>query len=164
MEHLLEPQPGYPFSLALTIEYALGGCRPHGDDDGPEHRPGPCPYGSGQHPYLTLGTPTVDPLRLQAPGRAVVFSDERGLPERSEPVDGTEYDFRAGRTIGGTVLDNAYTDLERGDDGRARVVLDDPDGDAGLTLWVDESYAVRSSSSPGTRSPTWRGGASPSSR
>jgi aldose 1-epimerase len=38
------------------------------------------------------------------------------------------------------VLDNAYTELERGADGHARVLLDDPDGEAGLTLWVDESY------------------------
>jgi len=38
------------------------------------------------------------------------------------------------------VLDNAYTDLERDGDGRGRVVLDDPDGEAGITLWVDESY------------------------
>jgi aldose 1-epimerase len=74
------------------------------------------------------------------PGRVVGFSDERGLPVRSAAVDGTEYDFRAGRSIGGTVLDNAYTDLERGADGRARVLLDDVDSDSGLTLWVDGSY------------------------
>ena len=140
MEYLLEPQPGYPFTLALTIEYALA-------DDGltvttTARNIGrePCPFGSGQHPYLTLGTETVDRLRLQVPGRVVVTSDERGLPARSEAVEGTEYDFRSGRAIGRTVLDNAYTELERGADGHARVLLDDPDGEAGLTLWVDESY------------------------
>ena len=74
------------------------------------------------------------------PGQVVVFSDERGLPVRSESVDGTDYDFRTGRTIGRTVLDHAYTDLQRDPDGRARVLLDDPDGDSGITLWVDESY------------------------
>jgi aldose 1-epimerase len=99
-----------------------------------------CPYGAGQHPYLTLGTPTIDRLRLQIPGRVVEFSDERGLPVRSAPVEGTEYDFRAGREIGETVLDNAFTELDRDDDGRARVLLDDPASGAGLTLWVDENY------------------------
>ena len=35
---------------------------------------------------------------------------------------------------------DAFTDLARDDDGRARVRLRDPDGDAAVTLWVDESY------------------------
>jgi aldose 1-epimerase len=39
------------------------------------------------------------------------------------------------------VLDNALADLERGADGRARVLLDDPDSGSGVTLWVDESYS-----------------------
>ena len=38
------------------------------------------------------------------------------------------------------MLDNAYTDLERDADGRARVLLDDPNDDSGLTLWVDAGY------------------------
>jgi aldose 1-epimerase len=140
LDYLLEPQPGYPFALALSIEYALS-------DDGLRVTttvrnvgPAPCPYGCGQHPYLTLGTATVDPLRLEVPADTVLFSDERGLPDGSAPVEGTEYDFRAGRTIGATVLDNAFTGLERDAAGRANVLLDEPDGGSGLTLWVDESY------------------------
>jgi aldose 1-epimerase len=140
LAYVLEPQPGYPFTLALGIDYSLSDAgltvTTTARNIGRER----CPFGCGQHPYLTLGTPTVDTLQLQVPGRVVGFSDERGLPVRSSPVDGTEYDFRAGRAIGGTVLDNAYSDLERGVDGRARVLLDDPDSDAGVTLWVDESY------------------------
>ena len=38
------------------------------------------------------------------------------------------------------MLDHAFTDLERGEDGLARVELSDPDGGATLTLWVDEAY------------------------
>jgi aldose 1-epimerase len=138
--YVLEPQPGYPFALVLNIEYALTDAGLAVTTTARNVGPEPCPYGSGQHPYLSLGTPTVDTLRLRVPGRAVLFSDERGLPVRSQGVDGTEYDFRAGRRIDGRVLDNAYTELERGADGRARVLLDDPDADAGITLWVDESY------------------------
>jgi aldose 1-epimerase len=74
------------------------------------------------------------------PGQIVISSDERGVPVRTESVDGTEYDFRTSRAIGGTVLDNAYTELQRGADGRASVLLDDPDGNSGITLWVDESF------------------------
>jgi aldose 1-epimerase len=140
MQYVLEPEPGYPFLLALSIEYALSDAGLAVTTTARNIGAETCPYGCGQHPYLTLGTPTVDRLRLQVPAQEVVFSDERGLPERSVSVDGTGYDFRAGRTIGATVLDNAYTELERRVDGRARVLLDDPDSGAGLTLWVDESY------------------------
>ena len=138
--HVLEPQPGYPFALALGIEYALSDAGLTVTTTARNLGRERCPFGCGQHPYLTLGTPTVDTLQLRVPGRVVGFTDERGIPVRSAQVDGTKYDFRAGRTIGGMVLDNAYTDLERGVDGRARLLLDDPHEDAGITLWVDESY------------------------
>ena len=82
----------------------------------------------------------MDSLILRAPGRTVLRSDERGIPVGSESVEGTDYDFRRPRTIGATKLDNAFTDLERDDDGLARVQLRDPRGGSELTLWVDESY------------------------
>ena len=136
----LEPQPGYPFSLSLSIEYGLseGGLavRTTATNAGDEA----CPFGSGQHPYLTLGTATVDSLILCAPGRTVLRVDERGLPVGRDPVEGTEYDFRRPREIGATILDHAFTDLGRGEYGRARVELRDPKSRAGLTFWVDEGY------------------------
>jgi len=140
LDYTLEPQPGYPFSLALSIEYVLSDAGLTVTTTARNIGAGPCPFGSGQHPYLTLGTPTIDTLSLRMPARVVVVSDERGLPVRSESVDGTEHDFRGGRTIGGTVLDNAYTELERDGDGRACVLLDDANGGSGVTLWVDETY------------------------
>ncbi|MFZ0340797.1 MAG: aldose 1-epimerase family protein [Gaiellaceae bacterium] len=140
LDYLLEPQPGYPFTLALEIEYVLSetglAVKTTARNVGTEA----CPYGSGQHPYLTLGTPTIDRLRLQVPAREVLLTDERGLPVRSESVDGTDYDFRAGRAIGGTVLDNSFTKLEPDADGRVRIRLDDPAAGIGVTVWLDEAY------------------------
>ena len=99
MEHVLHPQPGYPFALALSIDYQLS-------DEGLAVRTtatnvgsSPCPYGSGAHPYLTVGTPTVDSAILRAPGRTVLQSDERGIPTGATSVDGTNYDFRRPRPI-----------------------------------------------------------------
>jgi aldose 1-epimerase len=137
---MLHPQPGYPFTLELAVEYALS-------DDGlsvtitaRNAGDAACPYGCGQHPYLTLGTSTVDGLELQAPGRHVLLADARGLPTGSEPVAGGEVDFRSGRRIGAAKLDNAFGELERGRDGRAVVRLRDPESGAGVVLWVDETF------------------------
>jgi aldose 1-epimerase len=136
---VLHPQPGYPFSLALEVEYALA-------EDGLSVRTtatnvgvDACPYGAGVHPYLTVGTPSVDAAILTSPGSTVVRSDDRGLPVGTDPVDGTPFDFRRPRPIGATTLDHAFTDLERGEDGLARVELRHPDG-SGVALWVDEGY------------------------
>ena len=140
MAHVVHPQPGYPFSLSLRIEYSLSdaGLTVHttatnvGDRD--------CPYGCGAHPYLTAGTEAVDTLELRVPAGTMLRSDERSLPTGSAPVAGTDYDFRTRRAIGGLVLDNAFTDLERDADGIARVELSDPESGAGRTLWMDEAY------------------------
>jgi aldose 1-epimerase len=140
MEHTLHPQPGYPFALAVSIEYALSeaglGVRTTATNVGRDA----CPYGSGAHPYLTVGTEIVDPVVLRAPGATALTADERGLPDGAMSVEGTEYDFRQPRRIGSTKLDNAFTDLERDEEGIARVDLRDPEGGRGITLWLDESY------------------------
>jgi aldose 1-epimerase len=140
MEHILHPQPGYPFLLKLRIEYSLSDSglrvRTTATNIGTDR----CPYGCGAHPYLTLGTPTVDHLILRVPARTVLRSDERGLPTGTEAVGNTTYDFRKPRRIGSTTLDHAFTDLERDEDGVARVELRDPDRGTQVWLWVDASY------------------------
>jgi aldose 1-epimerase len=140
MEHVVHPQPGYPFALALSVEYTLSESGLSVRTTATNLGAGACPYGSGAHPYLALGTSRVDPLVLRAPGGRVLVHDERDLPVGSKPVEGTEYDFRQPRPIGDARLDNAFTDLERDADGLARVVLRDPGTGRAVTLWVDEHY------------------------
>jgi len=141
MEHVLYPQPGYPFSLRIRIEYGLshGGLKVRTTATNLGSHA--CPYGSGAHPYLTLGTATINRLELRAPARTVLQSDERGLPIDAQTVEGTEYDFRKFRRIDSTVLDHAFTDLERDHDGLARVELRDPESKTQVSLWVDQSYS-----------------------
>jgi len=140
LKHVVHPQPGYPFTLAICVEYSLS-------DNGLTVRSKAtnvgsttCPFGMGAHPYVTLGSPAVDGLELKVPARRVLVHDERDLPTGSEPVDGTDYDFRVARPIGSTKLDNAFTDLVRDPDGRARVAVRDPETARTVTLWVDEHY------------------------
>lgn len=134
MRQALHPRPGYPFALELALEYALS---PEGlrvattaTNVGVE----PCPFGAGFHPYLLPGEASVDTAVLRLPARRVVEVDERGVPVGSSAVDGSAYDFRAGRAVGSTELDHCFTDLERDGDGRARVVLGE------TALWVDQAY------------------------
>jgi aldose 1-epimerase len=139
-EHVLHAQDGYPFTLTLAVEYTLdeGGLRVRqtAENVGAE----PAPFGAGAHPYITAGTPTIDDCTLRAPGRSWLRTDNRAIPVDSEPVDGTEYDFRKARPIGATVLDTAFGELERDENGIARVELTAADGDGDVAVWLDASY------------------------
>jgi len=139
-EHTLHPQPGYPFSLALGIEYSLSQDGLRVTSTATNIGPEACPYGFGMHPYLTMGTEKVDELILRAPGRTVLKTNDRGIPVGSEPVEGTEYDFRRPRPIGPATLDHAFTDLERADDGLASVELLNPEEERSLLVWLDDGY------------------------
>ena len=164
LEHLLHPQPGYPFLLALRLDYAL-------DADGltvsltaTNEGTTACPFGAGAHPYLTLADGLVDDLVLRSPARVVLTANERAIPVARQDVDGTAYDFREGRLVGDLVLDHAFTDLGHGPDGRAVVELSHPDSgrrvEPGWTAPTTTSW-----SSPATRSPRATADAgSPSSR
>jgi len=140
MTYVLHPQPGWPFTLGLSIAYRL-------DSDGlsvtttaTNLGSEPCPYGTGAHPYLRLRAPSIDQLQLQAPGSAWMPSDEHGIPTGLEPVDSTAYDFRRPRTIGSATLDTAYGSLQRDHDGLAWVTLVDPATGDGVKLWMDDAY------------------------
>ena len=141
MEHVLHPRPGYPFSLALSVEYALS-------DDGLRTRTTAtnvgtraCPYGSGNHPYLASRRAQRGFADAARAGQDDPAIGRARHPDRAAlPVKDTAYDFRRPRRIGATVLDHAFTDLERDQDGRARIELHDPDGGGDLTLWVDETH------------------------
>jgi aldose 1-epimerase len=140
VQHLIRPQPGYPFEVDVRVQYVL---LPTGltvtttaTNVGEEA----CPYGNGAHPYLTLGTPTVDSIMLRAPGRSVLLSDDDGIPTGTVAVAGTEYDFGEPRLIGSAKLDNAYTELERNADGVASVDLCHEASGAGVTVWMDQTY------------------------
>jgi len=138
----LHPMTGWPFPLEVSISYSLA-------DDGltVETRvrnagPTPCPFGSGQHPYLSPGAGPLDGCTLEATASTRILVDEqRALPVGREPVDGTEFDFRSPRKIGGLQLDHGFCDLEPDPDGLAWARLSGVDG-ATVGLWCDRSYSI----------------------
>jgi aldose 1-epimerase len=140
MRHILYPHPGYPFTLGLAVEYALSASGLSVRMTATNLGTAPCPYGAGAHPYLTASSGTIDSYVLQVPAGVVLESDGRGIPSNSRCVDGTEYDFRRPRPIGGTRLDHCFTNLEREPDGVARAYIGDPSSDIGTIIWMDEAY------------------------
>ena len=134
MELDLHPQPGYPFTLALSVEYRLGPGGLSVATTAANRGDRPCPYGAGAHPYLTVGTDLVDAALLQVAADTRLESDDRGIPTGSTAVEGTPYDFRVARPIDDLVLDTAFTDLT----GNEAVLLA-ADGRR-ATVWWDSAY------------------------
>jgi aldose 1-epimerase len=126
MQHALRPQPGYPFSLDLRVEYSVSRrgltVRTTAVNVGDEA----CPFGAGHHPYFVVGTPTVNSIVLQVPARTVLHSSD------------TTLDFRNPTPIGSVVLDHTFTDLDREGSGTAIVNL--RGRDHGVEIWLDEAY------------------------
>src|SRR5579872_7435032 len=130
MRTRLHPMPGYPFALEVEISYAL-------EEDGLTVRTSArnvgergCPYGAGQHPYLSPGPGAlIDECELQlAAATRLLLESRHQVPVGREPVAAGAFDFRSPRAVGAVQLDDAFTDLERGADGRARAALHCPDG------------------------------------
>lgn len=141
MEHVLHPQPGWPGTLRLRIDYELADSGLTVTATAVNLGTGACPFGMGFHPYLTLGTASVDSLILQSPGAHYLEADERGTPTASLPVDGTPFDFRSPRVIGPMRLDHCFSALERDSDGVAWVRIATADGGRRAALWVDRAYS-----------------------
>lgn len=139
--HLLHPQPGYPFTLELMIEYVLSAAGLAVRTTATNVGTAALPFGAGFHPYFSVGTDEVDDAVLQAPAAAWRETDHRGIPTGAvRSVEGTDLDFRSPRPVGPAVIDTCLTDLQPDGDGLTRVSLSDPDGDATVTVWADRAY------------------------
>lgn len=139
--HVLWPQAGYPFTVALELEYEL-------TDDGlrvtivaenlGRHR---APYGAGQHPYLRVEHGMVNESALLLPAETWFETDERQIPTgRLQSVEGTDLDFRKPRQIGALRIDTAFNGLLRDSDGLARIELSQRSGGRRVTMWLDQGF------------------------
>ncbi len=152
----LHPLMGYPFTVDVEVSYELedGGllvattATNVGDTA--------CPYGAGQHPYLSPGQGRIDDctLELDASSR-VLTENERQLPTGTAPVEGTDFDFRTATRLGDQKLDAPFTDLARDEHGRAWARLTAPD-DSRVELWVDGHHPIIEIYTGDTLSPSRR--------
>lgn len=133
----LMAQTGYPWTVDLHVLYDLTAAGLTVTQTATNMSGSPAPYAQGAHPYLVAGAGPVDGWELTLPAATRLLVDDRLLPSGRADVAGTAYDFRAPRLVGGTVLNDAFTDLDRDADGIATVTVRDPAGGRGVELWVD---------------------------
>lgn len=134
------PQDGYPWPLDVSVRYAL-------DEDGlvveqciRNRGTSPAPVAAGAHPYITVGTSTIDDAVLSLPADSWIPTDDRQIPTGTASVEGTPYDFRDARPIGDLSIDYAFTDLHRESDRRCYVELRHPNHNQQVALWFDDHY------------------------
>jgi aldose 1-epimerase len=140
MHNVLYPQPGYPFLLSLTVQYALSETGLTVSTSAINVGHDACPFGAGAHPYITVGTDFVDTATLRLPARTRLESDDRAIPTGRVDVAGTDYDFAEPRPIGALQLDSAFTDVVPDEDGRIRAILAAPDGFS-AAVWMDAAFS-----------------------
>jgi aldose 1-epimerase len=136
----LMAQSGYPWTLDLHVLYDLSADGLTVTQTATNLGDRPAPYASGAHPYLTAGSGPVDGWELTLPASLRLLADDRKLPVDEEPVEGTPYDFRMPRPLRDIVLDDAFGDLARGEDGAATTQVRDPATGRGVALWVDRHH------------------------
>jgi aldose 1-epimerase len=152
----LHPTPGYPFALDVRVAYELDDAGLTVCTEATNIGRHACPFGAGQHPYLSPGDGSIDDCTLLVPAATRVVTDaQRQLPSGTEPVADTPFDFRAGKLVGDLQVDSPFTDLARDERGRATARLSAPDGSA-VELWVDQAYSVLEVYTGDTLSPARR--------
>lgn len=129
-------QSGYPWPLELTAAYRVSAAGLTVTLSAVNLGASPAPFAAGMHPYLDVGVP-LDEAVLTLPAGTHQLVDDRLLPRGTEPVSGP-LDLRAGRPLAGQALDDAFTDLDRGSDGRAVVRL--AGAERAVELWLDGSW------------------------
>jgi len=135
-------QPGYPFAIDLAVTFTLDAAglvlearmRNSGD------RPAPCFF--GWHAYFRASDGSADEWLLEVPARTLIRTgtDLIALAGNAAYVTlGAEpaLDFRRPRLIGGSILDQEYTDLIAQADGRICTRLTDPKTRFGITVWQE---------------------------
>lgn len=142
MQTTLYPLMGYPFTVEVSVAYELGDGGLEVTSSATNVGQQACPFACGQHPYLSPGSGLIDDCTLElGAATRILTDDERQLPTGEEAVEGTDFDFRKARPVGGQNIDYAFTDLSRDGDGRAWVRLTGADSRR-AELWVDEGYPI----------------------
>lgn len=132
----IAPQVGYPFRVAVDVEYTLTENGLVQSVTGRNLGEDAAPWGVSAHPYLLGGVGKLDEWRLSLPASRVLrVTEDRLLPVAVEELDQhSELDFRAPRPIESTFIDHAFTGL-RAEEGVTTVTVTGRDGHGAGMSW-----------------------------
>src|SRR5215469_2599026 len=92
---VLHAQPWYPFVLALEVRYALMQTGLQVQTSAQNVGSSAVPFGTGNHPYFTVGSSTINQDYLRVPAQSYLSTDDQLIPVLPPVrVGGTPYDFR----------------------------------------------------------------------
>ncbi len=133
---ILAKSEGYPFELRLDVAYSTDAAGFHTEITATNTGENPAPYGTCPHPYLVAGPSPLDAWHLELPAATfLAVSPDRLIPLQRKSVEGTAFDFRQPRQLGGTAIDHAFTDLSATAEGGRRIRLWDPEGTGVAMTW-----------------------------
>lgn len=127
--------PGYPFQVQVQARYSLSEAGLTAQIHAVNNGSAMAPYGSCPHPYLVAGQGTVDDWTLHLDAEQYMkVSHKRQLPIGLADVHGSLFDFRAGRKVGTTEIDHAFTRVAA-TDGRCEARITAPNGEGIVMSW-----------------------------
>lgn len=138
----IRPRPGYPFAIDLEVRFTLaaGGLALTATMHNVGEHPAPCFF--GWHPYFRVGDGKVDEWSLEIPADTLLHTDARLIPLAGTAAfvplaKAPAFDFRRGRLIADSVLDNGYVDLEPDPDDRIRSRIANPADGFSVAMWQE---------------------------
>lgn len=134
---------GYPYRLAIEVEYRFAGHEVTIDIRGINRDDRPLPFAAGWHPYFCLpGTTSIDDLLLTLPSRTAIETDNDLIPLRDAQGrivkrDDTRFLYAP---LAGHVLDVCFTDLVASENGLYETRLENPHDGSSLTVWQERGH------------------------
>jgi aldose 1-epimerase len=141
---------GYPFALRAEVTYRVLDKGMRCEFRIRNVGAGAAPVAAGNHPYFAVGSDRIDADTLHVPFRSTLQYKDLVPTGKVLPVEGTPYDFRRPRPIGGTVFNTCYLHPERDPDGLLRIRLSSSKTGRAVTVALDKTcdYVVLYSGDP----------------
>ncbi|WP_174776502.1 aldose 1-epimerase family protein [Cryobacterium mannosilyticum] len=138
----IEAQPGYPHKVTVEIEFALDVTGLQTTVTALNVGPNAAPFGAAPHPYLVAGEGRVNDWMLELPAhRILTVTPGRLIPLRLRDINSGDLaalDFRRPRAIDDTLIDQAFTGIDRDKEGTATVRVTTNAGSGVALSWGSE--------------------------
>jgi aldose 1-epimerase len=134
---------GYPFSLIVRVSYSLD---PFGLSCSFAIRnvgSSSAPVGAGFHPYFTVGTQTIDDAETKIPATEYLELGDTLAPTGNLiSVEGTAWDYRRYRPVGGRRFNHCYINLQRDEAGICTAGLRNPRNGRTIEVEMDVAFTA----------------------